>query len=91
MAKIMEKDNLTILREEIDKADEEISSLLKKRFLLCEKIKKEKAAKGAGITDSLRESAVYEHIGGLFENEKHKKAAVKIYEAIIENCKDLQK
>ena len=87
----MKKDNLTILRGEIDKTDEDISLLLKKRFLLCEKIKNEKAARGLSITDSSRESAVYEHIGGLFENEKQKKAAIDIYSAIIENCKDLQK
>lgn len=88
---VMDSENLNELRKQIDKVDGEICSLLKARFCLCEKIKAEKNLSGLNITDKTRESAVYEHIGGLFDCEKQKNAAKNIYKEIIKNCKEIQK
>lgn len=87
----MENENLKKLRSEIDQIDEEICSLLKRRFSVCEKIKTEKNLCGLSVADKNRESAVYEHIGGLFGDERQKTAAVNVYKEVVKNCKDLQK
>ncbi len=83
-------DELLFLREKIDEIDEEICKLLKQRFSTCKDIKKVKAESNRQITDLSRESAVYEHIASLFEDETQKNCAKEIYESIITQCKNIQ-
>lgn len=82
--------SLRKLRAEIDALDGDIAAMLKKRFCVCEKIKKVKLSAGLAIEDSSRESAVNEHIAALFENQKQKNAALNVYKSIIKECKALQ-
>ena len=57
---------LSDLRKQIDEIDEQLAMLLKRRFSVAKQIGEYKKANGIVVTDSGRESAVYEHIGGLF-------------------------
>lgn len=82
--------SLSELRAEIDALDGDIAAALKKRFCVCEKIKKVKLSAGRPIEDCSRESAVNEHIAALFENQKQKNAALNVYKSIIKECKALQ-
>lgn len=81
---------LKALRSEIDELDGVIAATLKRRFSVCEKIKKVKQAAELSVEDLSRESAVYEHIAALFENQKQKTAAINVYKSIIKECKTLQ-
>lgn len=82
--------SLKDLRAEIDELDGVIAATLKRRFLVCEKIKKVKQNAGLSVEDLSRESAVYERIAALFENSKQKTAAINVYKSIIKECKALQ-
>lgn len=82
---------LDLLRKELDGIDEELCKALNKRFSVVKKIGEYKKLNEIAVTDSERESAVYEHIGGLFAEEQQKNAAIEIYKAIITQSKNLQK
>ena len=82
---------LDLLRKELDGIDEELCKALNKRFSVIKKIGKYKKINEIAVTDSGRESAVYEHIGGLFVEQQQKNAAIEIYKAIITQSKNLQK
>ena len=82
---------LDLLRKELDGIDEELCKALNKRFFVVKKIGEYKKLNEIAVTDSGRESAVYEHIGGLFTEEQQKSAAIEIYKAIITQSKNLQK
>ena len=82
---------LSDLRKQIDEIDEQLAMLLKRRFSVAKQIGEYKKANGIVVTDSGRESAVYEHIGGLFDDVLQKKEAKKVYVQIIASSKELQK
>lgn len=91
MSDLTKHDELTDLRAEIDRIDEELCLALKKRFQVVKKIGEYKKSACVCITDSGRESAVYEHIAPFFDNESEKSAAKSIYLEIITRSKELQK
>ena len=91
MSDLTKPDELTALRAEIDRIDEELCLALKKRFQVVKKIGEYKKSACVCITDSGRESAVYEHIAQFFDNESEKSAAKSIYLEIITRSKELQK
>ena len=91
MSDLTKPDELTALRAEIDRIDEELCLALKKRFQVVKKIGEYKKSACICITDSSRESAVYEHIAPFFDNESEKSAAKSIYLEIITRSKELQK
>lgn len=91
MSDLTKHDELTALRAEIDRIDEELCLALKKRFQVVKKIGEYKKSACACITDSGRESAVYEHIAQFFDDESEKSAAKSIYLEIITRSKELQK
>ncbi len=91
MSDLTKPDELTALRAEIDRIDEELCLALKKRFQVVKKIGEYKKSACICITDSGRESAVYEHIAPFFDNESEKSAAKSIYLEIITRSKELQK
>ena len=82
---------LSDLRKQIDEIDEQLAALLKRRFSVAKQIGEYKKANAIVVTDSGRESAVYEHIGGLFDDDLQKKEAKKVYVQIIASSKELQK
>ena len=79
------------LRKQIDEIDDKIGTLLKQRFSVAKQIGECKKESGIAVTDSGRESAVYEHIGGLFDDDLQKNEAKKVYVQIIASSKELQK
>lgn len=82
---------LSDLRKQIDEIDEQLAALLKRRFSVAKQIGEYKKANGIVVTDGGRESAVYEHIGGLFDDDLQKNEAKKVYMQIIASSKELQK
>ena len=82
---------LSDLRKQIDEIDEQLAALLKRRFSVAEKIGEYKKANAIVVTDGGRESAVYEHIDGFFDDVLQKKEAKKVYMQIIASSKELQK
>lgn len=82
---------LSDLRKQIDEIDEQLAALLKRRFSVAKQIGEYKKANGIVVTDSGRESAVYEHIDGFFDDVLQKKEAKKVYVQIIASSKELQK
>lgn len=82
---------LSDLRKQIDEIDEQLAMLLKRRFSVVKQIGEYKKANGIVVTDSGRESAVCEHIGGLFDDDLQKNEAKKVYMQIIVSSKELQK
>ena len=90
MANEVNNNELEELREEINAIDNELATLLKKRFSVCKKIKLVKEKNNLPITDLAREGAVYERIEGFFNLNYEKVAAKNIYESIIKNCKFIQ-
>jgi len=84
-------DRLTALRNKIDEIDEDICKALEKRFAVVKEIGDYKAEYGIGVRDEVRESAVYEHIARLFNDEKQKNAVMEIYRSIISQSSNLQK
>ena len=83
--------DLEQLRKQLDGIDEELCRALNKRFSVVKKIGEYKKQNQIAVTDSDRESTVYEHIGGLFNDERQKNAAKEIYKKIITQPKELQK
>ena len=79
------------LRIRIDEIDEQLAALLKQRFSVAKQIGEYKKTNAIAVTDNGRESAVYEHIGGLFDDDLQKKEAKKVYMQIIASSKELQK
>lgn len=82
---------LSDLRKQIDEIDEQLAALLKRRFSVAKQIGEYKKANGIVVTDGGRESAVYEHIDGFFDDVLQKKEAKKVYVQIIASSKELQK
>ena len=82
---------LSDLRKQIDGIDEQLAALLKRHFSVAKQIGEYKKANAIVVTDGGRESAVYEHIDGFFDDVLQKKEAKKVYVQIIASSKELQK
>ncbi len=74
--------NISSLRNQIDKVDQKILDLLKKRFYLAKEIGKYKKEKGLLIKDSLREKEIMDKKIGVYK---------KIWKLIIKESKRIQK
>lgn len=83
-------DELERLRKVVDNLDDEICDLLKKRFSVVKSIGEYKKTNGIAVTDTGRESAVYERIAAHFSDECEKTAGKNVYFGIIKECKKLQ-
>lgn len=86
----MDNEEILSLREQIDKTDDELCELLKKRFSLVKRIGAVKEKVGLSVCDKARESAVNERIAARFECAGEKEAAKNVYKTIIEQSKKLQ-
>lgn len=76
-------DNLKKIRTEIDKIDEKITKLLKKRLLFIQEIGKIKCQKKAKIENKKREKKILSKLETKFEKE--------IFKKILTESKKIQK
>ncbi|MDR2828231.1 MAG: chorismate mutase [Acholeplasmatales bacterium] len=81
----MKKDNLSIIRENIDKLDKKIINSLEQRFVLSLKVKKEKQLNNLELTNRTREEEIYKKIYELISNKEDIDFYVNIYKEIIKN------
>lgn len=87
----MEKLDLSKTREEIDKIDKEITSLLEKRLTIALDVAKYKIQDNMDVLDSDRERQVIEKCIGYLKNEKYAESIEKIYIQIMDASKEMQK
>ena len=83
--------DLETLRKEIDKLDEGIAELLLARFALVREIGEVKKKEGLPITNAGREEVVIERARSHAEIPSEKDALEKVYRAIIQAAKDLER
>ena len=83
--------NLNEIRDSISEVDEEIVQLLEKRFNLTLKVGKYKKNNNIPIFDDEREKIVIEKCMDMLEDSKYQNYLQKIYEEIMNTCKDIQK
>ncbi|HNW61100.1 MAG TPA: chorismate mutase [bacterium] len=82
--------NLSSLRQEIDRIDEQIVDLLSERATLAQEIGTLKGSAGLSIRNKQREEAVLYHIESYNQGPLPNEAIVGIFEQIIQACRDLQ-
>lgn len=87
----MAKTSIELMRADIDKIDSEITLLLEKRLDLAKQIGAIKSQSGVQILDEKREEKVLEHILENIHNSSLVPAMMRIYEAIMDESKDVQK
>jgi monofunctional chorismate mutase len=83
--------NLSEIRDSISEVDEEIVQLLEKRFNLTLKVGQYKKNNNIPIFDDEREKIVIEKCMDMLEDSKYQNYLQKIYEEIMNNCKEIQK
>ncbi|MDF2676742.1 MAG: chorismate mutase [Bacillota bacterium] len=83
--------NLSEIRDSISEVDEEIVQLLEKRFNLTLKVGQYKKNNNIPIFDDEREKIVIEKCMDMLEDSKFGNYLQKIYEEIMNNCKEIQK
>lgn len=79
-------DDLNLLRDRIDKLDNQLFELLEQRFSLSEKIKQVKQHSKIGVFDPAREEIILNRIIGF----SHQKEIQHIYQTIFRLSKALQ-
>ena len=83
--------NLNSLRKDVDRIDEKILALIKKRLELAEKIAFFKKNKGLPIKDGLREKDVYKKTEIIAKSLKLEKGLIKkIFDLIIRQSLKVQ-
>jgi chorismate mutase len=79
-------DKLKAIRTEIDKVDDQISTLLEQRFELVRDVKEEKMKTNYAVEDINRELDILAR----FNDSSYHKQLVKVYSKIFEVCKEMQ-
>ena len=79
------KDNLTVLRDGIDKIDSEIVNLISQRFDLVKKVSLEKSKRKLSIIDRTRESQILADVARMANKRGHDEVLFKkIFRTIID-------
>jgi len=88
----LEKD-IKKLRDNIDRIDSKIVSLLRRRFLVAKEIGKFKKNNGLKIRDSKRERELLRKVSEKARKQgiKDLKQVKKVYLKIIESCREIQR
>lgn len=87
----MEKNNLDIIRNEIDKIDQELSVLIQKRMDLVAEVAESKAQSGKEILDKSREEKVIQNVLSMVNNQEYKDSVKAVFECIMHNSREYQK
>ncbi|NLP00002.1 MAG: shikimate dehydrogenase [Clostridiaceae bacterium] len=87
----MEKNNLDIIRNEIDKVDQELSALIQKRMDLVAEVAESKAQSGKEILDKSREEKVIQNVLSTVKKQEYQDSVKAIFECIMYNSREYQK
>ena len=79
------------LREEIDKIDEEIITLLKSRMDVSKKVGELKAALQIPVEDKGREDEIIQRLGELANGHLKEEQLIRIFTAVFKSSKQIQK
>lgn len=94
MREIYQYERIMILeeyRKEINLIDEELVSLLERRFNVVLKIGQYKKENNLPIYDESREKKVIENCVSRLENKNYSRHIETVYKHIMDTCKDLEK
>ena len=78
------------LREEIDKIDEKIITLLKSRMDVSKKVGELKAALHIPVEDKGREEEIIQRLGELADGNLKEEQLIKIFMAVFKSSKQIQ-
>jgi len=79
------------LREEIDKIDEKIITLLKSRMDVSKKVGAVKAVLHIPVEDKGRENKIIQRLGELAEGNLKEEQLIRIFTAVFKSSKQIQK
>ena len=82
--------DLDIIRQEIDKIDDQIVKLLEERMLLVEGVVAYKKASGKPILDSKREEVIFEKVKNRVEDKRYQETIVATFSDILKRSRDYQ-
>jgi len=82
---------LDVLRKDIDRLDHEIAELLLSRFAVVREIGEIKKRDGIPVTNAGREEVVIAQVRACALDTAEKGALEKVYRAVIQASKDLEK
>ena len=82
--------DLEIIRQEIDKIDDQIVQLLEERMQLVEGVVAYKKASGKAILDTKREEVIFEKVRNRVCNKKYEKTIVETFSDILKRSRDYQ-
>ncbi|HOT98275.1 MAG TPA: chorismate mutase [bacterium] len=83
--------DLSSLRQEIDRIDEQIVDLLNERATLAQEIGTLKGSTGLSLRDKRREDEVLYHVQSFNQGPLSSEEIIAIFERIIQSCRDLQR
>ena len=78
------------LREEIDKIDEKIITLIKSRMDVSKKVGELKAALHIPVEDKGREDDIIQRLGELADGNLKEEQLIKIFTAVFKSSKQIQ-
>ena len=82
--------DLDIIRQEIDKIDDQIVQLLEERMHLVEGVVAYKKSTGKQILDSKREEAIFEKVRNRVSDKKYEETIVATISDILKRSRDYQ-
>lgn len=82
--------DLEIIRQEIDKIDDQIVQLLEERMALVEQVVAFKKSSGKPVFDSKREEAIFEKVRSLIKNDQYQESIVATFSDILKRSRDYQ-
>ena len=82
--------DLDIIRQEIDKIDDQIVQLLEERMPLVEGVVAYKKSTGKQILDSKREEAIFEKVRNRVSDKKYEETIVATFSDILKRSRDYQ-
>ena len=82
--------DLDIIRQEIDKIDDQIVQLLEERMHLVEGVVAYKKSTGKQILDSKREEAIFEKVRNRVRDKKYEETIVATFSDILKRSRDYQ-
>ena len=82
--------DLEIIRQEIDKIDDQIVQLLEERMQLVEGVVAYKKASGKAILDTKREEVIFEKVRSRVSNKKYEDTIVVTFSDILKRSRDYQ-
>ena len=82
--------DLDIIRQEIDKIDDQIVKFLEERMHLVEGVVAYKKASGKAILDTKREEAIFEKVRNRVEDKQYQETIVATFSDILKRSRDYQ-